>query len=471
MQFTNDISVTAVHLSYHLEHIEKFAEDLKELYQRDRPPNSDGIPTIHTRNSCYVEPAITNTAAEDSQTKITLKDILKPREDGRPVRCVLIEGAPGVGKSALAWEECHKWAMNQLERKFNLAVLISLGEAQKPMSIEDISPQFKKNLKGILASVGNGKGLLLVLDGFDELSHEQQQAGSIFIDLINGLKLPKATIIVTTRPSVSANLMKQSKHRIDRNIKILGLTRDGVQKFVMIEFSGSERKDEFLHFISNPIIKEMMYFPLNAVIITTLFKEKQVSTITKLFDGLTRALIRRHLIRNKQVSDSFIMPHSLQCQHCLSQLPSEAADKFIKLLQEAYEGLIREEYVLTNLGNDFDHLGLMEKTQGLSVSVGPTYAFSYLHQTLQEYLAALHIYYFPNLEVPTSFGKTDFLRFLAGLCSTAENNADLLCLKVGNLLRNITDDGVRNLQLARCVYEYRTILQKIPLTCELDTNF
>ena len=71
----------------------------------------------------------------------------------------------------------------------------------------------------------------------------------------------------------------------------------------------------------------------------------------------------------------------------------------------------------------------------------------------------LIIYYYPDLEVPTSLvGKIDF--------GTAENNADL-CLKVGNLLRNITDIGVRNPQLARCVYEYRTIVQKIPLICEL----
>ena len=61
------------------------------------------------------------------------------------------------------------------------------------------------------------------------------------------------------------------------------------------------------------------------------------------------------------------------------------------LLEVAYEELRREEYVLTNLSNVFDHLGLKEKAQGLSVSVGPTYAFSYLHRALQEYLAALHI--------------------------------------------------------------------------------
>ena len=214
-----------MHFSSHLDHIEKFAQDLKQLYQT---PHSNGLPSSLTS---YVEPAITE-RSQNNENLIKLNDILKPRGDDRPVRCVLIEGAPGVGKSTLAWKVCHKWATDQLERQFNLAVLISLKEAQKALSIEYIFPQSIKNLKDILAAVGNGDGLLLVLDGFDELPREQQEAGSIFIDLIKGLKLLEATIIVTTRPSVSADLMKQCEHSIDRNIKILGLTRESIQNFV-----------------------------------------------------------------------------------------------------------------------------------------------------------------------------------------------------------------------------------------------
>ena len=41
---------------------------------------------------------------------IALNDILKPEQDGtKPVQYVLIDGAPGIGKSTLAWELCHKW--------------------------------------------------------------------------------------------------------------------------------------------------------------------------------------------------------------------------------------------------------------------------------------------------------------------------------------------------------------------------
>ena len=50
--------------------------------------------------------------------------------------------------------------------------------------------------------------MLIVCDGFDELPREQRQEGSVYIDLIKGRLLPEATIIITSRPSVSANLWR-----------------------------------------------------------------------------------------------------------------------------------------------------------------------------------------------------------------------------------------------------------------------
>ena len=100
------------------------------LKNRYRQPLTDDDKLLTTASKHYIELAVINregiTCKEaDEFTKmslhglteeilhkkssIVLKDILKPREDGKPVRCILVEGASDISKSTLAWEVYHKW--------------------------------------------------------------------------------------------------------------------------------------------------------------------------------------------------------------------------------------------------------------------------------------------------------------------------------------------------------------------------
>ena len=91
------------------------------------------------------------------KSPIALKDILKPREDGKPVRCVLVEGAPGIGKSTLAWEVCHKWEELDSVKHYELVVLVQLREkkAQEARCLEDLLPcGATTNMKELVAAIG-----------------------------------------------------------------------------------------------------------------------------------------------------------------------------------------------------------------------------------------------------------------------------------------------------------------------------
>ena len=62
---------------------------------------------------------------------IAMQDILKPNYTGQeayPVTQLLIEGAPGIGKSTFAWEVCQKWGQHQLLNKFSLVVLLKFRD-------------------------------------------------------------------------------------------------------------------------------------------------------------------------------------------------------------------------------------------------------------------------------------------------------------------------------------------------------
>ena len=402
---------------------------------------------------------------------IALDHILKPREDGRPVRCVLVEGAPGIGKSTLAWEVCHKWEELESVKQYELVVLVRLRakKAQQARCLEDLLPcDATTNMKELLTAISKGKGMLIVCDGFDELPSEQRQEGSVYIDLLKGRLLAEATIIVTSRPSVSAELWSLYQHNIDRHLEVIGFTRQDIERFAESVFSGDILAGFLSYITSNPPIHGMMYVPLNAVFVALIYQDSYdtdtpfPTTMTQLFDALTRGIIRRHLVSTCQVSSKYCMPPSLQRTEDISKLPTVVAQQLLQLAKVAYESLCKKRYVFTDLGKDFEHLGTMKKTTSVNVCTGPGCSYSFLHLALQEYLTALHI----AIVNPSGFELVEwlkegriFVRFLAGMYRHDDYHSHPVYQE---LVQQLASNNVGlHVQLVHCAYECPSIMDSV----------
>ena len=177
--------------------------------------------------------------------------------------------------------------------------------------------------------------------------------------------------------------------------------------------------------------------------------------MTQLYDALIRSLIRRHLA----VPDNYSMPKSLMCREDIDSLPHAVATQLLVIARIAYEGLCDEKYVFTDLdGSNFDHLGMMKKTTSLDdTAVGPTYTFSFLHLTLQEYFSAFHLsigqsltdngnialrllswirpLWYTSPDISWLVQRDIVLRFLAGLC---KHSTSFSCQQVGNVIVHVS---------------------------------
>ena len=333
---------------------------------------------------------------------IEMKEILKPNclyGTQYPVTQLLIEGAPGIGKSTFAWEVCQKWGQHQLFNEYSLVVLLKFRDKRthKAKSVSDLFYHPNSKLQSEIIdyiSVTGGHGLLLILEGFDEAPASKRTMDSIFVRLFRGQELPKATVILTTRPSASADLRQFCNSVNSRRIEIVGFGKKEIHKYIQCAFSDEQSRSNFNEYISlYPHIHSMMYVPLNSAIVTHVYESCKSSgavvpkTMTQLYSSLIRTLLLRCLKDKEEYKDA--------CTNinCFKDLPQPLYDQFCEICKIAYTGIMsaETELIFQDLPSDFDTLGLMQTCPELYVDRGASVSYNFLHLTVQEYLAAYHI--------------------------------------------------------------------------------
>ena len=407
-----------------------------------------------------------------SDRKETSIDEILLADEGqkKPPRLVLMEGAPGIGKSTLAWELCRK-SMGQ----YSLVVLLRLREV-KVQNISNMSQLFcqyeNEDKKSLVEEVAKSQGrdMLFILDGFDELPKTLQEE-SFLLDLIRGRVLPASTVLVTSRPSATAELCT-SCH--PKHIEILGFTQESVEAYASSVFSSKpEKLKKFKAYISafeNPAVNSLMYVPLNAAIIVLIFSDCKSDallphTLTELYTQLCLTILNRYLKMN----------HPSVRVDKFEDIPADLYQQFLHISQVAFEGIENEEVIFNIVPSCLVHFGFLDAVSALYG--GGRVSYNFLHLTLQEFFAAYHISRLGSsgLEVLKQHGYDKrwnvVWRFVAGLTKFKgyEGHMDSLFIKS-------SEDHKITLALSfiQCLFEAQTmdhfssLFRTSPTTAHVD---
>ena len=337
----------------------------------------------------------------EGKTSIAMQDILKPNQMGGhtyPVKHLLIEGAPGIGKSTFAWEMCQKWGQYKLFNEYSLVILLKFRDrsVQEAKNIYDLFycafSELQSDTVHYIVSSG-GHGLLLIFEGFNEAPVSKQTLDSIFVRLFTGQELPNATVIMTTRPSAGTKLRDVCRGENSRRIKIIGFGEKEVEEYIRCAISDEQSQADLKEYLSMyPHIHSMMYVPLNSAIVTWVYKSCKSScavpkTMTQLYSSLIRTLLLYYLKDKEEYKDTCTNIKSFK------DLPQRVYDQFCEICEIAYTAITKEEMELRfqDLPSDFDTLGLMQTCSELFVDREACVSYNFLHLTIQEYLAAYHI--------------------------------------------------------------------------------
>ena len=394
---------------------------------------------------------------------------------------LLIEGAPGMGKSYISKEIAYQWAIGSFtkpEMLFYLCLHDKLNEANTICSfanfLEFVYPSQESEVLSTHLSNTKGKGVTVIIDGYDKISSDLQNHSSVvFFDQLISRTVPqlqKCDIIITSNRTTSGIIYKV-KNCI--RIELIGFTEDFKQQYIRCAFKNKNKdmKDLMEYLSAHPTLNSLCYIPMCLATVVSQFKRSREMYDVALPSHRTETINRLVCIMILQVA----LSSNKHIAELFSKLPKERQLMLAEVSKIAFCALKegREVFKLEDLKETFPNIS---KVQSLSLygfgflngfnhfqplGIDNVY-FSFLHYSLRDYLAAFHVTLLPKEKQlqwwNETFWKSMYLDCWAYYCKLSVSfNAVKVSLLKGygtpGLSSSILNNKIKCLYLVYCLME------------------
>ena len=399
---------------------------------------------------------------------------------------LVIKGLPGSGKTTLMWHTSQQWAKRELFKQFSLFLSIPLRSTrvQHATCLADFIPhpdQAQRKAVAQAISASNGEDVCFWFDGWDEMPQEVQRESFVasFIRRDSpGSSLPNCTTVVTTRPEALYLRVKSSEE-----IWMNGLTVNKVNEIITKSVEGTDHDPSELiaSLESNTSLQAFcLTVPINVVLLISLFflfQSGLPNTQTELF----KCMVLNLLLYNLQLRWKL----GITSLKSFVELPELPAESFKSICEIAFNGIMSEKCVFVR-----SDIPSLQKQHSLALSTfglmeispqiewyGVEEELTFLHTTLQEFLAAVHLTTLENKEQARiakkivnseSWHQKSILQFYVGLTGFKNSFNTILercCTTLNPMgLHNRDESGLSSfVTFVNCIFEAQSghLCQKV----------
>lgn len=337
------------------------------------------------------------------------------KTSGRPRR-VKVKGIAGIGKSVAMQRLLYEWAIGKSMREFTCLFDLRFRELnliEKPVSLLGLLGERFHYLKTALPEIfKTPESLLFIMDGLDEFKFPldweksaqikdikaEVSISELIVALIRGDLLPKASVILTTRPSTDA-----PKDFFQRCCVVLGFEEKQVKEYTNKFYKDSKVADRVYEYIlNNDNIFVLSFIPLYCYIICTAMAEfftaenqdvinskslelNPPKTVSEVYFCYLFTAVKHHALKGTTERST---PRS--------EVLSLVKQQLTNLGRLAYENLLQKKIIFKD--SDLEKFGVtpaeLQSTFLCSIlqpiKEEKVEMFSFFHLTVQEHLAALY---------------------------------------------------------------------------------
>ena len=350
------------------------------------------------------------------------EDLFQPTRIGKNLpRTILVVGRPGIGKTLLTKKIFYQWQQQvSIFWHGKIVILIRFRNFNKG---ETSLREMLRQSDGLNMSSADfnciyeyicliPRNVILIFDGLDELNvndrsltegktvndhNEVAHMLLIFKQLVKGELLPGVKVLTTSRPTAE---QVYKKLEFDREVEILGFHEEQIKQYIEIFCCNDlDQSTKIWNFIEeSPELLSLCYIPVNSYIVCLTLRESIAigtdereeaeahehvpRTITELYKRAINILLYRHHLRHKD--------KEIPKDYITAKLPAQFQNDLNKLKEIARNGMIKDQLMFVFKNDEFfaelSDCGLFNKLEDKRQNI-----FCFLHLTIQEFLAALHV--------------------------------------------------------------------------------